>query len=383
MLDMLDILIATDPSFGKDILESAAGGAILTAEGFNSLWTQTLNGNLYGAMSSVGQLFAVATLTLYMVQLAKDWINQEDMKALSSWIWPIIVITMLANNGSLLRDTSLTMREYINNVNNDVLKFTAAGADLEVAFKRALGNSVLENQVGLAMERCRSLPGNTSDKITCLQQAKSGLSQSAQKLFPGDPPATDSWELNPLQTLSDAADSLTNISPGQIAEQIGNTITGTIGSMITGFVAVILLGLNNAYQWGIEFSMLLTALIGPLAVGGSLLPFGPKPIVAWLSGFFSLGMAKLSFNIIIGLCAQLIANSQENQPMIFLLFVGLISPILASAIAAGAGLAAWTSLSRTASATAMFAASTLGATAASVTSARLAKASQSAQKFNS
>ncbi len=50
----------------------------------------------------------------------------------------------------------------------------------------------------------------------------------------------------------------------------------------------------------------------------------------------------------IGLCGQLIANSQENQPMIFLLFVGLISPILASALAAGGGLAVWTGLGKVA-----------------------------------
>jgi hypothetical protein len=116
--------------------------------------------------------------------------------------------------------------------------------------------------------------------------------------------------------------------------------------MITGFVAVILLALNNAYQWGIEFTMLLTALLGPLAIGGSLLPFGVKPIFAWLTGYFTVGMAKLCFNIIIGLCGQLIANSQQNQPMIFLLFIGLVSPILASALAAGGGLAVWTGLGK-------------------------------------
>lgn len=347
---MLDhLIIATDPYFGQDILQNAAGGAQLVQAGFNELWQETLNGNLYGAMCKVGQFFALATLTLYMVELGKNFINQEDMKALSSWIWPIIVIGLLANNGTLLRSGTLTVRGYINNVNNDVLNFTAAGANLEVAFNRAVGNIALQQQVGGAMERCRSIPGGTQDAIACLQQAELEIKKSAPGLFKGEAPSEGSWEFNPLKSLSDAKDALSNLSPGQVIEKVGNTITSTIGSMITGFVAVILLALNNAYQWGIEFTMLLTALLGPLAVGGSLLPFGAKPIFAWLTGYFSVGIAKLCFNIIIGLCGQLIANSEQNQPMIFLLFVGLVSPILASSLAAGGGLAVWSGLGKAAS----------------------------------
>jgi hypothetical protein len=342
------LIIATDPFFGQDILENAAAGAQLVAEGFNELWQETLNGSLYGSMCKVGQFFAIATLTLFMVELGKNWINQEDMKALSSWIWPILVIGLLANNGTLLRSGTLAIRGYINTVNSDILEFTAAGANLEVAFNRAVGNIALQQQVGAAMERCRSIPGNTQDSINCLQQAEAELKTSAPDLFKGEAPDSSSWEFNPLQALSDAKDALNDLSPGQIAEKIGNSITSTIGSMITGFVAVILLALNNAYQWGIEFTMLLTALLGPLAIGGSLLPFGAKPIFAWLTGYFTVGIAKLCFNIIIGLCGQLIANSEQNQPMIFLLFVGLVSPILASALAAGGGIAVWTGLGKTA-----------------------------------
>ncbi len=53
-----------------------------------------------------------------------------------------------------------------------------------------------------------------------------------------------------------------------------------------------LFALAIAFQWIIEVCMLLTALLGPLAVGGSLLPVGQKAIFAWLTGFFSVGMIK-------------------------------------------------------------------------------------------
>jgi uncharacterized membrane protein YeaQ/YmgE (transglycosylase-associated protein family) len=377
---MIDHLVfATDLFFGKDILDNAAGGAQLIAEGFNELWQETLNGSLYGALCKVGQLFAVATLCLYMVELAKNFINQEDMKALSSFIWPIIVISMLANDAALLKSATLSMREMINTVNNDVIKYAAAGVDMEVAFNRAVGNIALQQQVGAAMERCRSIPGSSKDSADCLQQAEVELRKSAPDLFKGSEPPASSGLFNPLEALTDAKEALENLSPGQIGEKITSSINGAIGSMITGFVAALMLALNNAYQWGIEFTMLLTALLGPLAIGGSLLPFGAKPIFAWLTGYLSVGMAKLCFNMITGLCAQLIANSEQNQPMIFLLFIGLISPILSSALAAGGGLAVWTGLGKAAVATTQFAGSTISATANSWINSAREKAAQAQQ----
>lgn len=107
-----------------------------------------------------------------------------------------------------------------------------------------------------------------------------------------------------------------------------------------------MLALNGAYQWAIELTFLLTALLGPLAVGGSLLPFGAKPIFAWLTGFFSVGMAKLSFNIITGFAGQLMATSRASQPMFFLFTIAIFAPFLASGIAAGGGLAVLTQINK-------------------------------------
>lgn len=56
---------------GSDIIENAAAGSSLISESFNELWQQTLNGGLYTAISSLGQMFAVATLVFFMVDLAK------------------------------------------------------------------------------------------------------------------------------------------------------------------------------------------------------------------------------------------------------------------------------------------------------------------------
>jgi hypothetical protein len=100
-----------------------------------------------------------------------------------------------------------------------------------------------------------------------------------------------------------------------------------------------------AYQNLLEASLVITALLGPIAVGGSLLPYGAKPIFAWLAGFFSVGFARLCFNIIVGLTSVVATSSDGGDPFWFALFAGLLAPLLASSLASGAGLMVWTSIS--------------------------------------
>lgn len=358
------LIIATDPTFGGDIIENAAGGSFLISESFNELWQQTLDGGLYISMCQLGQIFAVGTLVFFMVEMAKNWMNGDDALALSSIIWPIIVISLLFNNGTMLKNGTLAVRSYINEINNDVLEYTAAEANLKDAFSRVVNNIALKQQVATALQDCRSLPGGTDEATRCLEQAQAEIQSVSDQLSQGTPSSDSNWEFKILETLEQTKNSLEDI--GDLGGQIKDSISGALGSLVTGFATVILLGLCNAYQWGVEFSMLLTALLGPLAVGASLLPYGAKQIFVWLKGFFTLGMAKLSFNIIIGLCGQLVSNAEQNQPMIFLLFIGIISPLLATALAAGGGLAVFGATSQAATAVVGASGQLFGATSGSV-----------------
>ncbi|BDA76041.1 unknown protein (plasmid) [Calothrix sp. PCC 7716] len=338
---MLDITFIAATS--ADILQNAANGSREIAQGFDQLWNQTLNGNLYAALMNVARLFALATLIFYIVELAKNWMNQEDMKALSSWIWPIIVICLMFNNGALLKTATLSARAYINNINTGILNETAAGASLETAYNSAVGETTLKKEIGSALERCRSL-GTSKDAADCLNAEKQKLQAKAAEFYRNQQISQGGQDaLNVLDNVANGIMSVINDPAGAIGSGIGSVwdaAMGGVGEVVTSLVTVILLAFNNAYQWCIEFALLLTALLGPMAVGASLLPFGQRAIFAWLSSIMGVGIAKLSFNIICGLCGQLVSNAQANQPMIFLLFVGLLSPLLATALGAGGGMAA-------------------------------------------
>jgi hypothetical protein len=91
--------------------------------------------------------------------------------------------------------------------------------------------------------------------------------------------------------------------------------------------------------------MLLIAVLGPLAVGSSLLPVAGKPIFAWMIGFLSLGIAKISFNIIAIITASVIVNgpgeniNADPDLLWFIIFMGILAPILSLIVAIAGGFA--------------------------------------------
>ncbi|MBD2498351.1 hypothetical protein H6G75_29125 [Nostoc sp. FACHB-280] len=302
--------------------------------GFNELWTEVLGGELYGSLCKVGTLFAIATLGFYILEWTKQVINNEEQRAFQSFIWPLLISALLYNNGQLLGRTTVAIKDYINNVNGYVLERTAVGVDLREAYSRALGVAAVRAAIGREIEACRSLT-NPQEALDCLQQAKQRLSNDYPNYFRAR---------GPFAYLVDRINRVLS-APQQAIQSGANPVqvllspfSAFVGSLIADNVTNILVGLSGAYQWGIELTMLLTAYLGPLAVGGSLLPYGSKAILAWLVGYFSVGMAKLSFNIIAGFAGELIANSRSDQPLFFLLTIGIFAPALATGIAAGGGL---------------------------------------------
>ncbi|RCJ19070.1 hypothetical protein A6770_32325 [Nostoc minutum NIES-26] len=331
-------LIAQIPDgvFSNDNLASRAAqvsGAV--SQGFEELWKEVLGGQLYGSLCDVGTLFAIATLGFYILEWTKQVLNNEEQRAFSSFIWPLLISALLFNDGQLLGKTTVAIKDYINNVNTYVLTRTAVGVDLRAAYSKALGVSAVRAAIGREIEACRTSSLSPQETVECLEQAKEALSRQYPSYFRAKGPFA--WLIDRIDRIISA--------PQQAIESGANPIqvllspfSAFVGSVVAENITNILVGLSGAYQWGIELTMLLTAYLGPLAVGGSLLPYGSKPILAWLIGYFSVGMAKLSFNIIAGFAAELIANSRSDQPLFFLFTIGIFAPALATGIAAGGGL---------------------------------------------
>ena len=313
------LIVAQTSKVGEaasQITKDGATASAAIAESMNGLWDDVLSGGLYAAIAQLGVFFGVGTLLLFIVQWAKDMVDGDNPKAFSELIWPLVVVVLLSNQAQPLAVATRSLREIINQTNQTLLTSTSASIQLQDAYHRAMADIGSQDAARSLLTQCESI-ADPQQRRECMENAIAQAKQIAHS----SPDSGKGWL--PDFGLSE----FFNTNVFQLA--------------VRGW----LIAFSIAFQWMIEISLLLTALMGPLAVGGSLLPVGQKAIFAWLTGFFSVGMVKLSFNIISGLVATLVVNAKDDDPMIFAFATGLLAPILAMAIAAGGGMAVFNSLS--------------------------------------
>lgn len=329
-----------------EVLNNGAATSQSIADGWNSQWLNLLqntgNGTLYGTLTNLGIFFAVGTLLFFMIQFLRDLISYEYSRPISALIWPFVVVILLSNSGkgSILSNLTLGLRGYLNTQ-------VVVSPDASKMYQEALNMSVAEEITGSFLRPCQSLTGEQQSK--CFAQAAVRINSLLQKY-------RDTYGKNRrwIIRLQDKVNEINNISSvrGIVSETSFNSL---LGSTVQTSIKSFLVSLQYAFQNLIEATMLLIALLGPIAVGGSLLPVAGKPIFAWLTGFLSIGIAKISFNIIAVVTAAVIVNgpgqnlNADPDLMWFIIFLGVLAPILSLLVAAAGGFALFSGISNTAS----------------------------------
>ncbi|MDY6898566.1 MAG: hypothetical protein SWZ49_10895 [Cyanobacteriota bacterium] len=329
----------------NEIINEGATTAQSIAEGWDKQWVDLLQNNtdtnLYGALTNLGVFFAVGTLLIFMMQWLKDTINDDYSRPISGLIWPFIVVLFLTNtgNGTVLSNLTLGVRNFINSINEQVVE----SADVNQTYQQAINMSIAEDVVGSLLRPCQSLNGEQRRQCFVKATEKIDILWEEYRNLYGDAP----W----ITRLENQVNQIT-LETGVLSEEAFNSL---IGSTVQITIKNFLISLQSAFQNLIEATMLLIAALGPLAVGGSLLPVAGKPVFAWLTGFFSLGIAKISFNIIAILTAAVIVNGPAQNPntnpdlMWFIIFLGILAPILSLITAGAGGFAVFNAISNTAS----------------------------------
>ncbi|MGF2034852.1 MAG: hypothetical protein RMZ43_005895 [Nostoc sp. CmiVER01] len=343
------IFAQLEPQLGIDeVLTKGAVTSQSIADGWNSQWLDLLqnntSNNLYGALTNLGIFFAVGTLLFFMIQFLKDLISYEYSRPISALIWPFVVVILLSNSGkgSILSSLTLGLRGFLNTVNHQVV----VSADANKMYQQALNMSVAEEVTGSFLRPCQSLTGEQQSE--CFKRATDRINILLQEYR--NTYNNQGWIIR----LQDKVNEINNVSSvrGIVSETSFNSL---LGSTVQTSIKSFLVSLQYAFQNLIEATMLLIALLGPIAVGGSLLPVAGKPIFAWLTGFLSIGIAKISFNIIAVLTAAVIVNgpgqnfNADPDLMWFIIFLGILAPILSLLVAAAGGFALFSGISNTAS----------------------------------
>lgn len=110
-----------------------------------------------------------------------------------------------------------------------------------------------------------------------------------------------------------------------------------------------------AVQWAfvniVEASLLIAAVMAPIALALSVLPVAGRPIWAWASGFIGLMGLQISYNLLVGIVAVVLVNTQGgalevSQNLGFLMFIAIFAPALTTAIASFSATNLFTAISR-------------------------------------
>jgi hypothetical protein len=317
------------------------GGAEVISNNVSQAWDRTwdiaLSGGLYGAINNIGIFLAAGALVFWLLDFVRKWLSDEvnGVWALQDLIWPVIIILFTANNGALLAGFSRGFRDTLNGFNLQVVRVVAKEQDLEKTLNELGAYAVIDAKLVTARGQCNTITDNK--RLTqCLDEqnkALQGILQQYQQEY-GLTVKYKQLEASVKEGLRNPGEALVD----GVRTRVNNAVNLAL-SPAMALVIVFMAACQYCFQQLIEVSMLLTAIMGPLALSASLLPFGAKPIFAWLTAFWSLSLLKLSYNVIAGLTAIAIYQTSGTETLGSAIFFGLFSPLLAIAMAAGGGLA--------------------------------------------
>lgn len=320
----------TGVTISGEIVDGAINAADIIYKSFENDWAELASGtsSIYIAVVAVSMLVAVVLVSFASLGWYRKFAEEGfSYDFVSEMVFPLLVILMLTNNGFLLANTTIALKDVSATLNRSILSITRNGVKLKDAIRNVNADQsfVLATQTALA--KCEKLKdseidsnGNTtSPRQTCIKKIieKAQLEAQSARKKRGMSSGSGSW--NPLD--------------------IGGEL---VNSAIQGFVYVILSGLSAGFQYIVQLSFLLVAYVAPIFLALSLLPFESKPLYAWLSGWLGLTLILISYSIIVGIVASAIVDKPSSNPLLMQLIQAIFSPLLAVAIGTGGGMSVFT-----------------------------------------
>lgn len=321
-------------SGGAELLDQTRLAADLIAQGWDQTWQDIISPDspVYAALVRVGRILAVITLMFWSVKIIHDYVEHKSTSCLHQIIWPLLVVLLLHTNGAQLTELSLGVRDVINTVNRDVLENTSNSVSLTEAFDKVKNHTAARAQIGALLEQCQALTGE--QQIACLEDARVQSEEIIDTYG-----LEGNWITNLIGRINRAVEGAENP-----VEAVFAPFSALIGAAQQTVARGILIAIQIAWSQLFEVSIITTALLGPIAVGCSLLPVGAKAIYAWLVALFSTGLTKLCYNTMVGTAATVIMNSEAGDSLWFLIYGAFLAPFFAMALAAGGGMAVWSSI---------------------------------------
>lgn len=345
-------LLPAQVTGGLSVIENSLQQLEAVQQAWDDRWHDIFSGTngLYLGINQFAAVILVGAFIFFAVGWVKEAMERGIFPAFHHVLWILAIAVLLFNNGALLGSITLGIRDVINAQTSTVLTVQVG----EVSMLEALNDVIISQQAKVMIQR---------EYADC--EAKEGQAQIDCFLVAGEDAVSRLEEEYESRGFWGAGAERLKERVRQISQYIRQTyqqngsgprsttplVDVLVGTLLQTSSQALAEQILKGWQWAfaniLELSMLLTGLMGPIAVAGSVIPLQGRPLWAWLTGFFSLGMAKFSYSVIVGLAATVVvaADAQTLDDFGFLLLISILAPALALAIAGGAGIAVFRSVS--------------------------------------
>jgi hypothetical protein len=347
------------------------------------LWQVTMTGNMYKMISGFGLMIAIVAVGFWCVKFYKTLEEGGVRPAVNDLVIPLLLVILLSNGGSQLRDMTIGTRNIMNGINRSVTRTVSAEIDLKTAIGTLAANSMVRDMIEQGLNNCK-VEIDPAKLQRCIEKNVVGV-QFVRDLFTklraennanNNTPSRDDFELwqsslltYRLERLQAATVSLmarnatetpavANSADSNVITTPATSVTATSSNAsidlrsITDYssskeIRATILSMRGAFIYIIEVVMLVTALVGPIFVALSLFPSGSKFLLNWGASFLSLGFCKICYSLISGLSAlaMVYVGPKNSDMLVISLVLGLFAPVLSFGIASGSGISILSTMS--------------------------------------
>ena len=362
MIDTSSLYLAVDGA--TKIMQDAVNVNQDAIASWDDKWLNIFDSQLFNIIIYMSTFVGVVAITVWMVEELRDFDTGDFLFKRSFYVnlfWAIFVMAMLVPGGDRLEALVQGIHSFGQQFNQQALEFQLNDIALEDAIRATVSRGTLQADISAQASQCEGLVGER--QFACLgnahQQVKQMIEAYQSEYLVDVPQGLKAVETglgaqlapeNGADILNGEAGNLSRIRNAAIAGQadglqgVANggfrgALLGALGSTVQALTQGILLAMQWAFVNLLELAMLLTALVSPFALALSFLPGKGRPIIAWIIAYTSMVMVQFYYNIMIGIMANVVLNSNAYDINGFLIIMAIFGPVLAMKLAQGGGMA--------------------------------------------
>ncbi|KPQ32863.1 MAG: hypothetical protein HLUCCA11_20355 [Phormidesmis priestleyi Ana] len=340
---------------GGKILQESIDATKVSTAAMDEMWIEIFatDGELYNQVVRLATVILIVGFFFFMLSFARAMKANDLDKIMDILIWGVIISIFLQGQGAVLKKATVTARDFINDRTKSVLLVQIGTLTIQDALQDVILTDQARERVKQAFSDCEAKEGDA--QLACLETGAEEAAAIVKEYEDnGFWPAGLRRFAGNVNTISrDVKAARASGELNSSAEAFGqwdSDVSSLIWQSATNSSSrEFLKSFQNWFTFGFEFAMLLTGLLGPLAVAASLIPKQPRALVSWAIAFFSIGILKLSYNLLIGFAAVYASKSQMQDlgSSGFLLMMSMGAPLISIAVAGGGGAAIFFALGRT------------------------------------